>query len=574
MRGLRTRSRQTGAVAVFAAIAAGAGLTALALAIDVGRLYAAQRDLQRIANLAALDAARVTGGCFGEPENPTAVAYNEVVASIERNHGRDVVRPLSVEVGRESRAADGQRYFDPAFDRTHHAVRVALSRRAPTRLLPLAPAPGELAATAAARSRPYASVHVGSRLAELDPPALDRLFNTLFDSDGISISAAGYTSLLEAEVPINEIIEVLDPGSDDSIDVQEVSVAELLRRLVDALGNAGNDLAAATAAQIASLANATEPLLPASLVAVEREAARLVGSALINAGDFTLLIAQAAAESAVIDLLYTLPPPLGDSTALIRIIDPGQVAQLTTRRVEGDPEENFAANAQALLMTDLGIELPQLGVSVDLPLWVRVAHASAQVVDIRCARSGSPQDVVTVDARTSVSRVGIGVFDNPAAPEPRMVPANLLDAQLTIPVLGLSLPVRARIAAAAMAEIPSARRELVFTGPFPAASQAIGGPDTALLREALVALPSQLDVDVELEVLGGSLGLLDAAVDAALNLLKAQLEQTLRSRLATTLLAAADPLIARALRDTGLTLGSADVSVVDLVAEEPYLFTR
>src|SRR5690606_15635458 len=228
MRGLRARSRQTGAVAVFAAIAAGAGLTALALAIDVGRLYAAQRDLQRIANLAALDAARVTGGCFGEPENPTAVAYNEAVASIDRNHGRlggrDVVRPLSVEVGRENRAADGRRYFDPAYERTNHAVRVVLARRAPTRLLPLAPAPGELVASAAARSRPYASVHVGSRLAELDPPALDRLFNTLFDSEGISISAAGYASLLEAEVPINEIIDVLDPGSEDDIDVQPVSV--------------------------------------------------------------------------------------------------------------------------------------------------------------------------------------------------------------------------------------------------------------------------------------------------------------------------------------------------------------
>src|SRR5690606_20780764 len=86
------RRRQTGAAAVFAAIAAGAGLTALALAIDVGRLYAAQRDLQRIANLAALDAARVTGGCFGEPENPSATAFNEAVASIARNGGRETVR--------------------------------------------------------------------------------------------------------------------------------------------------------------------------------------------------------------------------------------------------------------------------------------------------------------------------------------------------------------------------------------------------------------------------------------------------------------------------------------------------
>ncbi|MGB0220875.1 MAG: pilus assembly protein TadG-related protein [Sinimarinibacterium flocculans] len=567
------RSRQTGAVAVFAAIAAGAGLAAVALAIDVGRLYAAQRDLQRVANLAALDAARVAGGCMGEPENPASAAFNEAVASIGRNTVRNEVRPVSVEVGREQRAADGRRFFEPIVERTNHAVRVTVSRAAPRRLLPLSPATGDLAAVASARSRPYASVRIGSRLVDLEPPVLDSLFGGLFGVPGPSISAVGYSSLLEASVPIDDVIDTLDPGSDDEVGTRPVSIAELLRRTVESLGNNGNAVAAGAANQIAALADVSAMLLPQEIVAIEREAASVVGSALINAGDLTLFAAQAASDSAAIELLYTLPPPLGDSTATIRIVEPGRVASLTTRSaIDGEP--NFAANAQALLMTDLGIDLPQLGVVAALPFWVQLAQATAEVTDIRCARHGQPQDLVTVEARTSVSRIGIGHFDDPTAPDPQAQPATLLDTQVPGAPLGLPLPLRVRITAAAIVDIPSEREARTFRGPFPAEPQTVGGPDTALLREALQALPSRLDVDVQLELLGRPVGVVDAVTGPVLANLSAQLEQTLRSRLATTLLAAADPLIARALRDAGLTLGSVDVNVIDLVAAEPYLFTR
>ncbi|MFC4251060.1 pilus assembly protein TadG-related protein [Sinimarinibacterium flocculans] len=571
----RTRSRQAGAVAVFAAIAAGAGLAALALAIDVGRLYAAQRDLQRVANLAALDAARVTGGCFGEPEDPAGAALDEAAASIARNTGRGDVRPLTVEIGRESLAADGRRYFDPGFARTSHAVRVIVSRDAPMRLLPLAPAAGTLTAVASARSRPYASVRVGSRLLELDPPVLDRLFGALFGAPGLSISALGYASLLEANVPLSDILDSLDPGRDDEISTQPVPVAGILRRLVDSLGRSGNAIAAAAVAQIEALVDATSLILPEAIVAVEYEVARILGDALINVGDLTLVLAQATSDLALIELLYRLPPPLGDSSALIRIIEPGRPALLTTRRVPGEPDDpDFATNAQALLMTDLGVSLPPLGVNVALPLWVQVAQATAEVVDIRCARSGQPQDIVTVEARSSISRIGIGEFVDPTAPTPVMQPATLLDTQVAGSLLGLPLPVRVRVIAGASIDLPSDRRELVFTSPFPATPEPIGGPDAALLREALQALPSQLDLEVELTLLGSQAGVVGDRVNATLESARAQIEQTLRSRIATTLLAAADPLLARALRDTGLTLGGAEVSVVDLVAEEPHLFTR
>lgn len=571
-----SRHHQAGAVAVFAAIAAGAGLTALALAIDVGRLYAAQRGLQRTANVAALDAARVAGGCFGVPENAAAVAYNEAMASVARNDRRGEIRSVQAEVGRMVAGEDGRRRFAAGFERTNHAVRVVLSRPAPMRLLPLMPASRDLTAVAAAHSRPYALVHVGSRLAELDAPTLNALFGRLLGGGNPNISALGYTGLLEASVPLKEIISVLDPGSPGGIDTRPIPVAEVLRRLVDTLGNAGNDIAAGAARSLADIADRSAPIVPEQLVTIEREASALLGSTLINAGELTLLVARAASDSALIELLYTLPPPLGDSSALVRIVDPGTAAVLTSTLEPGEADDNFASNAQGVLQATLAIDVPGLAQPIRLPLWLQVAQATATVSDIQCARDGQPQDIVTVDARSSISRMGIGEFDDIRAPQPRPRPATLVDTEAPAGLLGLQLPVRVRVTAAAMVDLPSDRRELVIPGPFPSEPRRIGGPDTALLQAAVKNLPRSLDLQVRIEPSGSSdlVGLGDATVAALIQTARAQLEQLLADRIAEVLLAAADPLLARVLQDTGLTLGGADVRIASLDAREPYLFMR
>jgi uncharacterized membrane protein len=575
---MRRRSRQSGAVAVLAAIAAGAGLVALALAIDVGRLYAAQRDLQRVANLAALDAARVSGGCMGLPDDPSAAAFGEALGSIQRNGGgRDEVRPLRVELGREFKAADGKRYFDTAPDRTNHAVRVTLTRPAPARLLPLTPATGELTAVAAARSRPYASVHIGSRLVQLNPEGLNRFFGAAFRSEGPSVSAVGYTSLFEASVPLDSIIGVLDPGTPDRIRLRPLSVAQLLSQIADTLAAAGNDAAAEAARQIMYASEATEWLTPPELIAVEREVAQILGSALIGAGDLTVLAAQATSDSAAIELLYSMPPPLGDSTALIRFIEPGQVAELTPG-AEGSDEPQYASNTQALIETSLTAPVPLLGGDLELPLWLQVAQATARVTDIHCARLGEPRDVVTVDARSSVSRIGIGSFDDIRAPVPQPQRATLLELDLPAGRLGIPVPVHVRAVGFSTVDIPSAREELVFTSPFPSRPQEIGGPRALALLEAVSQLPSGLDLDVEITPLGpGGERLADiteTSLRTAVRNARGRVQSALETAIAEALTAGGDRLLGRVLDDAGLTLGGADVSVYSVTAKEPYLFLR
>lgn len=578
MRRTAGRRPQAGAVAVFAAIAAGAGLIALALAIDVGRLYAAQRDLQRVANFAALDAARVSGGCMGIPQDPQTAAYEEAVASIRRNGGGDdAVAPLRVELGQDLLGPDGRHYFDSAKLGSNHAVQVAVTRPAPLRLLPLALPAGDLVAVAAARSRPYASVHVGSRLLMLEPEGLNRFFERAFGAGAgsLNVSALGYTSLLEASVPLDSLVDTLTPA--DRLRFRDETVAGMLRDVAEALADAGNDAAAAAAEQIAAVADRTQGLAPDDVITVERAAAQLVGSALIGAGQLTVLAAQATSDSAAIELLYTLPPPLGDSRTQVRFIDPGKVAVLTPE-LPGDPEEpGYASNAQAVLMAEVVPNTPLLGSTIRLPIWVQVAQASAEVTDIRCARSGQPQDVVTVDARASVSRLGIGEFTDINAPEPQAQPATLFDAQVAAGLLGIPVPVHVRINAFAAVDLPSDRRPLVFHGPFPAEAQTIGGPDTLALFDALSQLPSHLDLEVQIAPIGtggGVFDALDAATRALVENAKAPLEAAIRSEIAQLLVLAGDQVVARALKETGLTLGGADVRVEDVTAKEPYLFTR
>ena len=98
-----TAQRQRGAVAVFAAITMVALLSALALAVDVGRLYYAQRDTQRLADVAALDASRVVSGCASTSGVPgsKAQALAEVMASLARNSSSPKDYTVSVQIGRQ-----------------------------------------------------------------------------------------------------------------------------------------------------------------------------------------------------------------------------------------------------------------------------------------------------------------------------------------------------------------------------------------------------------------------------------------------------------------------------------------
>ncbi|HEY1076952.1 MAG TPA: pilus assembly protein TadG-related protein [Fontimonas sp.] len=570
---LHNRPRQGGAVSVFAAISIGAALTALALAIDVGRLYAAQRDLQRVTELAALDAARVAGGCLGMPDEPATAAYNEVLQSVVRNSRRSAaINADQVEIGRDVNIENGMRGFQPAAAGAHNAVRVSLRQPAPARLLPLMPTPPMLRAVAAAHSRPSASVHVGSTLLSTNPTGLNRYLSQILSgrADALNIDAVGYSSLADAAVPLRE---VFPPDVDDDIP-QSVLVAGIFRNLANSLFELGNTAAGSVARELAAVTSNQLRINPNDILSIGDGV--LGDTPQVGVAQLTLLATQAASELAAVELLYRLPPPFGDTVSQVRIIDPGEIAQLAPQGAGG--AEEAASNTQALVSAEVRIPLPLLGTDIRLPVWLQLAQATAVVTDIECARSGQPQDIVTLDARSSVARLGIGAFEDINAPAPQAEPVALIDSALGAGLLGIPVPVRIRVVAAAMVDVPSGQREMVIPGPFPSQPEAIGVTDRQMLSRALEQLVSELQLNVQIEPLGarGALlpGVLDPAINTAIELARAPLEQALRSGIADALVGAVDPLLADVLSSAGLGLGTADVQVMSVDGKEPQLFIR
>jgi uncharacterized membrane protein len=251
-----SRQHQGGAVAVFAAIVMVALLSALALAVDVGRLYFSQRDTQRLADIAALDASRVVSGCAASNGAPgsKAQATAEVMASLARNTATPSDYTVTVQIGKQLKNSGGLRGFqeladgDPGLD----SVRVRISRQQPTRIFPLVTgdASNTLVAVAVGSQQAVGSFNVGSGLLTLNTQQsalLNPLLRALLCPNGgaactagINLSAVDYNGLANAHVSLGNL---LAGATELGLGVQDVSdLLSLQLTLPQWLGVLGNGL--------------------------------------------------------------------------------------------------------------------------------------------------------------------------------------------------------------------------------------------------------------------------------------------------------------------------------------------
>ncbi len=572
--------RQRGAVAVSAAIIMLAGLVAAALVIDLGRLFFAQRELQRVANMAALDASRIAGGCMGQMQNPEAAAFSEVLGSIDRNvAARSQITPQRVEIG-GLYTDGGIRYFGVNPSEKNRAVQVLLRRPAPGRLLPIGAGAGPemLFASAAAYSRPTATLRIGSTLAQLSPDIFGNVLERVLGTRP-AVSLGGYQALAAADLPLTDLLEELGVGTPEQIIESKIEVDDLLHALVQALGNNGDALAANAARAVANAATSGREVIPGDLLLIEQVGDAAAGG-LVNVGALLLSVAQAANGSELLNLPIQLPPPLGPGETTVRIIIPATQGSPSPADDADAPASNdYVHNGQIVMRSGLKlIDIPLLG-DVSLPVFVQGAQATAAIRSIDCARRGKAFDEVTVAARSSIARVGIGDFDDISAPYPQVVPATLVKlADLKLPVglggIEIPVPVRVEIKVGAFADLPSDRRDLVFRPPWGEPQTLSSRPQSARLAEALAQLPGQLDIQVGITVLNTQLipqGLLNTLLEPVRTLIAS----TLRAQLLGALTAGLDQQLLLPLANTlGLSLGGAEVIVSDVQSAEPYLFTR
>lgn len=585
---VHSRARQRGAAAVFGAITALLGLAAIGLTVDLARLYSAQRQLQRATNLAALDAARVAGGCLGMQEDPQATAEAEALASLLRNQGqRDWLRAGGVQIGRQVTGSDRLRRFEADGGARYNAVQVRLFAPSPRRLIPgfrnEGPA-GQLTAVAAATSRPLVRFKIGSGLLALeDPSLLNALLGPLLGSDTpLGLTLLDYQALLGAEVTVGQLGLGIGPDSLDDTLQQILPVDGLLRALALALGDVGEQTAAAAAMALSQAADGTRALAPIDALGLTPGFEAPAAELLVNAGDLVSAIALTVADDLLQPITVALPAPLGDSEVVIDLIDIGQPVIVPAGTDATAGEDTFARSTQAALQFQFPLKVDGLP-PVELPVFVQSAQATAELEEVACARRGQPFDVVTLGARSSIARIGIGRFDDINLPNPQPQPAVILDTDRTISItspLGLEvpLPVRVVVRAAAFVDVGRATNEtLVFPGPYDpetGLTKSIGTPSLTAVGDSLANIPASLDLDVEIELLGTPLPIVANLVDGVLATTEAAYRAALVPVLTSQLLSLVDAVVLPTTEALGLTLGGADVIVYEVSNGDPELFLR
>lgn len=239
--------RQRGAAAVFAAVAMIAAVIAMLLGINIGMLYYAQRNLQKLAVVSALAGAQISSGCrnggvLGNTDTVTTRVKNALtnnadataVSLLSKINGANPVelgwvnnssgQALKDSSGNTTYTApsDGLRHFFKLSDSDPriNAVRVNLSQTAPTLLgggLFPGAAPVTLKASATAEQQAIGSFYLGTSLLSLNTansallgPLLQGLLCGGNATSGcnaqIALVVASYSGLANANISLGNLL--------------------------------------------------------------------------------------------------------------------------------------------------------------------------------------------------------------------------------------------------------------------------------------------------------------------------------------------------------------------------------
>lgn len=580
--------RQRGATLVFTAFTLVALVATMGLAVDVGRLYATQTQLQRTAEVAALDAARTIGGCLaGDPDNPQGAAESAVAAAIANQSDDDGAPAISSDVQLGVQQTNGNLLgFAPSNPFEADSVQVTLSRPSPTPLVAFFTADRSLNASATAMSRPQAGLSVGSSLVSVGGLAGNNGLLSALLGGPVSLDAVSYQGLVDADVTIGELLDAqISAGTVDNLLATDLSLPGALNLLADAIDTTAGSAEAAAAAtlqQLASIADAGRTVALGDIVSVESGLGSLIDSLPINVAGLLSGLAQAANQGAPVQLPVGINlGGLANATGQVNVIEPPQIAfgrAGLDRNGQPRTVANTAQVAIQLQVTVLGA-LPSVlgGALINLPIYLKIASAQAVLDDINCAGPANPdntggtfQHTASVTTGTSIAQFGIGEFGDISAFDPQ-VPSP---SQTTTLVNALGVA-RIRTTGGIQVDLGagSSPEELDFVGPFPPQPDAepqterVGSPVGDSLASGLQALANQLASPgrLQLQVLGlDPLGLLSALLGGLVGTVV---------NLVTPVLAIVDNILLTPLLELlGVAIGTADVTVQSVIVDQPNIY--
>ncbi len=481
--------RQRGAAAVFGAVALLAGVIAMLLSINIGILYFAQRDLQRLAVLGAMAGVQTASGCLnGGGASDTTSVTTRVKTALSSNlpTGSDPAKLLNaiggvpavqlgmVTTGKPGATTnDGLRHFSSLSDHDVriNAVVVNLTEPQPAILGAslFNATPGTLYASATAMQQPLAGFKIGSTLVSLNGGLLNALLSALLGSS-ISLSAVDYNNLastqislagLELAAGVNDLSSLLSLTTNvaglqqilvTATNTVNPSVANLLQGLT--LGNAVANQNVPLASLLGGVGNGLNPTVT--------DAASLVPS--LDLLDLLTQIGQAAAGQSSNHFLQLQITPsipgLLNTFIFLSVEEPmqqgfgpvGTTAQTAQIRLQLRLNvDTSLVNGIFSLLQTLSVGLLSFTVQpINLGVDVYVAKAVGTLDSLYCpaeasnstAGSGMPSAQVGVNA--NVATVKVGTFSGSAQSNPGITFGNLLSINgtlLGIPTVGLTVAI-------------------------------------------------------------------------------------------------------------------------------------
>lgn len=446
------RDRQRGAIGLMAALTMALALLCTLVVVDSGRLFLEKRTLQRIADMAALEAASLNGTCAG---SNTASAY--AVQSATRNGFTvtDNTQTLTTRCGTLTTGADSRRSFTVDATKSD-AIQVVVSHSVARSIaagigaiFDSNPTPENIQLTAVAVATPplppLAQLTIKSTLATIDSTK-GNLLNALWGGllgGTLNISVAGWNGLTNANLDLLNYLNqlALDVG------VKAGDYTALL----------GTNIA------VSQLLNTAVKVLPQSDPAVQAAVNSLLGVAAIGAGTTiklqNLLNVQTGLPQSALNtnlnlfqlieafvqvannnsaLAATIPANLlglAGVTIQLTVIEPPQLSALgnpaLAKANPTGPNRIYVKTAQVriLISADLGptlnatlsvinnslsllglsvlgadVRLLPNGSSVDISL--EAASASSYVTDYNCASDATKTLTTSTTTAAVVAKVG------------------------------------------------------------------------------------------------------------------------------------------------------------------------
>lgn len=403
-RACRLEGTERGAVAVMFAVLASVLILVAAFAVDLGMQRVSRRDMQALADVAALDLAREMGGRTAAQISADPGWQDAVADILARNN---LTLGDSPELAAELGTLDPHTgAFVPAADGT--TVPTAVRVRASTSVdYVFTGGSGGAARTAVAALEPSACFKLGSYAASLrsaDSPLLTALLN-----DALDVEVLSYRGLAGAEVTLADLAVELGAGTvDEVLALEELSIGGFYLAVADVLSRQSGQSANVDLLQtLATRVGALPPVRLTDLVALtpgdnSALAARLdvldlvAGAAFVANGDRFLDVPASASL-----------PWLGASSRLeIKVVQRPQMACGPVGRARAETSQlEIRLNRGRLL--DLP---PLLGFDVDFDishLAIELGSAEGVLTEIRCPAAPGDPEGMTVQVGTAMADIGL-----------------------------------------------------------------------------------------------------------------------------------------------------------------------